>query len=129
MLHKALQESKYRLPETLSPHEMLKGLAKVAAIARSSELDSDVQILLRRYRSNIPFDLSLESLIIASACHFDKRAWASCLGTSLSELAFSELTVEEADLLHIYLHNLCQLEPFLWLTCGRADAAIKAFRG
>lgn len=47
----------------------------------------------------------------------------------VTELAFEELSTDEALDLYSQLITLCQLIPALWVTCGRAAAALTGFIG
>jgi hypothetical protein len=46
---------------------------------------------------------------------------------TLTELAFSELEGDDGTVLHSHLHCLLQAVPELWVSCARADAALKAY--
>jgi len=109
---------------------VLNGLASVAAVTRASDLAEELQIIVRRYRDNSEYALSIEEDvrigIAAAACHSDLDAWCSFVGEWVTELAFSELKPEEAKLLHAHLKRLCHMTPELWVTCGRADAALSS---
>ena len=45
----------------------------------------------------------------------------------MTELAFAEMTAGEAVSLQSDVHLLLHIEPDLWATCGRAQAALAAF--
>ena len=45
----------------------------------------------------------------------------------LTELAFGDLDEEEGEEFHSILNFLFHAVPELWVTCGRADAALEAF--
>jgi hypothetical protein len=109
----------------------LNGLANVAAIARDVALARDVRILVRRYRSESQFDITLDEavavLLVASASHEGMTQWRDFVGDILSELAFCCLNGEEGRLLHSRLIALLHSVPDLWVTCARAEAALQAF--
>jgi hypothetical protein len=109
----------------------LNGLASVAAITRDVALASDVRILVRRYRSESQFDVTLDEavvvLLVASASHEGMTKWRDYVGEILSELAFGRLNGEEGRLLHSRLMALLHSVPELWVTCARAEAALQAF--
>lgn len=110
---------------------ILNGLAMVAAVSGSSLLTDNLRILVRRYRQDAQFLLSVEESIriclMASACYADLITWRDYVGDWLTEFAFSDLTDEEGNNLYSYLHYLLQIAPDLWTSCGRAEAATKAF--
>jgi hypothetical protein len=65
--------------------------------------------------------------LVAAAAVADERAWGSFLGEWLTELAFLEMTIDDAVNLRSQLHTLLHIDPTLWETCGRADAAVEAY--
>ena len=62
----------------------------------------------------------------AAASRSDLTEWTEFVGEWLTELAFEDLNEEEGRFLHEALKLLCQIVPQLWVTCGRADAALEA---
>ena len=50
------------------------------------------------------------------------------VGEWLTELAFGEFKGDEGTVLHANLRYLCHVVPELWVSCGKADAALMAFR-
>jgi hypothetical protein len=106
-------------------------LAKVAAVTRSAELASEVRILVRAVRRGSSKRLSPEACariaLVAVAAHSEKSDWINSIGEWLTELAFSEMTVPEAVSLQSDVHMLLHIDPDLWGTCGRAEAALAAF--
>jgi hypothetical protein len=114
-----------------SPFPLLHGLAKVAAVTRSAELAGEVRILVRAVRRGGSKRLSPEAYariaLVAVAAHSEKGEWINSFGDWLGELAFSEMTVQEAVNLQSDVHMLLHIEPDLWGTCGRAEAALAAF--
>jgi hypothetical protein len=109
----------------------LNGLANVAAIARDVTLARDVRILVRRYRSESQFDITLDEavavLLVASASHGGIIQWRDYVGEVISELAFGRLNGEEGRLLHSRLMALLHSVPELWVACSRAEAALQVF--
>jgi hypothetical protein len=65
--------------------------------------------------------------LVAGASRSDVKEWKHFVGEWLSELAFGELTDEEGLVLHSHLLALLHVLPELWLSCGRAEAALCAF--
>ena len=133
---KALRSSNYRLVNVRDKAQLLctlNGLAAVAATSRNSVLAGELRILLRRYRGDVPYSLSIEEelfvCLIASASHSDLTDWRNFVGDWLAELAFGELKDDEAKTLRSHLLCLCHSVPELWLSCGKADAALMAFSG
>jgi hypothetical protein len=64
---------------------------------------------------------------MSSACQIDLINWGDYLGDWLTELAFGNLSDEEGISISSYLNYLLQIVPELWISCGRAEAALKAF--
>ncbi|MGA1869029.1 MAG: hypothetical protein ACMUJM_10835 [bacterium] len=133
---KALKLASYRLANIKDRPQLvtiLNGLARVTAVTRSHELADELQILLRRYRRDPEYTLSLEEAmrigLVAAASRPDLKDWRRFVGNWLTELAFEDLKNGEGQVLHSHLKWLCHLVPELWVTCGRADAALSAFTG
>jgi hypothetical protein len=103
----------------------------VAAIARSRMLANELRILVRKYRHDPEFSLSIFEAIkiclMSSACHPDLISWKDFIGDWLTELAFDDLSEDEGVIFEFYLHYILHIAPELWISCGRAEAAIKAF--
>jgi hypothetical protein len=110
---------------------LLSGLATVAAVTRSSELAEEVRILTRVTRSRPGNDISpLEAMkiaLIAAAAYSDSSRWCRIVGDWFTELAFEEMSRDTALALGQHIQTLCMLEPKLWETCARANAACTAF--
>jgi len=110
---------------------ILDGLAIIAATARNGALADELRILVRRYRRDALFSLSIFEIVriglIAGASHSDLNKWRGFTGEWLTELALGELTNDEGIELYSYLQNLCHIVPELWVSCSRSDAALKAF--
>jgi len=133
---KALKLASYRLANIEDRSQLvtiLNGLAMVSAITRSHELADELRILVRRYRRDAEYALSLEEAmrigLVAAASHPDLKNWRTFAGDWLTELAFEDLEYDEGQVLHSHLKWLCHVVPELWVTCGRADAALSAFNG
>ena len=109
---------------------ILDGLAKVAAVSRSPLLADELRILVRKYRYDAEYPLSIHEVIkiclTAAASRSDLSEWTEFVGDWLTELAFGELKDDEAQGLHLCLNYLCHAVPELWVFCGRADAALSA---
>ena len=110
---------------------ILNGLATAAAVTRSTKLADELRVLVRKYRRDSQFRLSIPEVVklcvSAAASRSDLNEWIEFVGEWLTELAFEDLEEEEGQMLHQYLSWLCQIVPELWVTCGRADAALEAF--
>ena len=108
----------------------LKGLAIVAAAARNTSLADELRILARRYRRDTQYGLSMvEELgvcLMAAASRADLTEWRDFAGDWLTELAFGEFTSEEGAVFRSHLQYLCHAVPELWVSCGKADAALIA---
>ena len=130
----ALRRVKYQLQQARAQNEtfsLLNGLATVAAVTRSSELAEEVRILVRVFRRRPDVDIAPEDAMriamVAAAAYSDKSQWCKFVGDCLTELAFEDMPREKGAMLNRQINMLCQLEPFLWETCARAEAASTAF--
>lgn len=133
---KALKLGNYRLSNVKDKSELiavLNGLASVAAAARSHHLADELRILIRRYLRDAQYALSIEEAVrvcvVAGASRTDLNDWRDFVGDWLTELAFGDLKDNDGELLYAHVHNLCHAVPELWVSCGRADAALMAFNG
>ncbi|MDF0585042.1 hypothetical protein P0R28_36695 [Bradyrhizobium yuanmingense] len=130
----ALRRAKYQLRNMKGQDEafsLLSGLATVAAVTRSAELADEVRILVRVFRrkpgADIAPDSAMRIALICGASHTDKPQWCKFVGDWLTELSFEDMSRETALNLHEHIRLLCKLEPDLWETCGRAEAALAAY--
>ena len=130
---KALNLANYRLANLEERSQLvaiLNGLATVAAISRNPSLAGELRILARRYIRDPQFGISAEEsmriCLVASAAQKELTKWREFAGEWLTELAFSELEKEEAEVLHSHLIALLHSKPELWISCARAEAALKA---
>ena len=131
---KALKLTNYQLASLENKSQLLgilNGLATVAAVARSTALADELRILVRRYRQDPQHGFSIEEAmricLIVSASRKDLTHWREFVGDWLTELAFEELKGNEGSVLHSGLKCLCHAVPELWVSCARADAALRAF--
>ena len=110
--------------------DVLNGLAVVAAVARSPDLADEVRLLVRRYRLDPEFRLAIAEVIriavVTAGSRRELREWVGFLGDWLTEVAFGDLEGDEADQLGGHVRRLCHAVPDLWVSCGRADAAVVA---
>ena len=132
----ALKRANYWIQDIESQSELvavLNGLATAAAVTRSLQLADELRVLVRRYRCDPEYRLSILEVVklclSAAASRSDLTEWTEFVGEWLTELAFGDLEKEEAKTLQTFLEWLCQIAPELWVTCGRADAALEAFDG
>jgi hypothetical protein len=132
----ALRRVGYQLrqaSENENAFSLLRGLATVCAVTRSKELAKEVRILARGVRRKNAKNLSPSAIaniaLVSAAANNDPAEWGHFVGEWLTELAFSDMTREEALALQGDLHRLLHIEPSLWETCGRAEAALAAFLG
>ena len=129
----ALKLGNYRFSNLKDKSELLttvNGLATVAAIARNYSLADELHIVSRKYRHDPKYRLSIEEelpvCLVSAASRSDITAWRDFVGEWLTELSFSELKKEEATVFQSLLKSLCHARPELWVSCGRAAAALKA---
>ena len=130
---KVLKLGNYRLMNVEDKSQLLvilHGLATTAAVARNRTLADELQILVRRYRRDAQYSLSIDEVLwiclIAAASRADLNDWREFVGEFLIELAFGELEGDEGNTLHSHLQCLCHAVPELWVYCSKADAALKA---
>ncbi len=64
--------------------------------------------------------------LVAAASHADLNEWREFSGDWLTELAFGDLEGDDGEVLHSHLQCLCHAVPELWVSTGRADAALIA---
>lgn len=131
-----LKQGGHRLAGVENESQLLStlyGLATVAAVTRSQELASELRILARVYRRDIEYRLSIEGLLriclVASASNSDLKEWRNFVGDWITEMAFEDFNNDEAELIHSGLQCLVHSVPELWISCGKADAALKAYLG
>lgn len=134
MAAEALKEGKHRLANIEDRSQLLAilhGLATVAAVSRVPVLADELRILVRRYRRDAQYALSINEALriclVASASRSDLEDWRDSVGDWLTELAFEDFQGTEGEALYSHLHCLCHAVPELWVSCGRADAALAAY--
>ena len=130
---KVLKRADYHLRNIEDKSQLfaiLDGLAKVAAVSRSPKLADELRILVRRYRHDAEYALSIEEVIriclVAAASRSGLNEWTEFVGDWLTELAFGDLKDDEVPVFYVQLTRLCHVVPELWVSCGRADAALSA---
>jgi hypothetical protein len=130
----ALRRAKYQLRKMKAENDafsLLSGLATVAAVTRSTELADEVRILTRVLRRRPGVDIEPEDALriamIAAAAHRDKPSWCKFVGEWLTELAYEDMSQEKAANLRQTIGALLLIEPQLWETCARAEAALSAY--
>jgi hypothetical protein len=136
---KALREANYRLrtgDQEPNWFALISGLAHVAAVTRNTVLADGVWRLGRRWRQmtkNEPTPRWSEELfriaMVAAASHSSIESWCRVVGEWLSELAFLEENREGAARLLSHIGVLLDIVPQLWITCGKAEAALRGFLG
>jgi len=131
---KALKLCNYRFANVENRSQLLailNGLATVAAVARSCALADELRIIVRRYRCDAQYALSIEEVmricLVAASCRAGLNDWRDFVGDWLTELAFGDLKDNDGEVLHLHLQCLCHAVPELWVSCGRADAALMAY--
>lgn len=133
---KALKLGNHRLANVKDKSQILgvvNGLATVAAVARNAALADELRTLMRRYRRDPQFGFSIEEdmrvCLVAAASRAELTDWRDFVGEWLTELAFGEFEGEDGSVFHSHLQCLCHSVPELWVSCGKADAALIAFSG
>lgn len=131
---KALKLGNYRFTNVKDKSELiavLNGLASVAATSRSHHLADELRILVRWYLRDAQYPLLIEEAVsvclVAGASRTDLNDWRDFVGDWLTELAFGNLQDNDGRVLYAYLRSLCHAVPELWVSCGRAEAALMAF--
>ena len=130
-----IRKTDYQLENIKSKEELfalLNGLATVAAATRSRELADELRVLIRRNRHSarrLPAQEVVRICLAAAASRREFNDWRDFVGDWFTELAFDSLEDSEGVELLSDLRCLCHLVPGLWIPCGRADAALKAYIG
>ena len=90
-----------------------------------------MRILVRRYRRDAEYALPIHEVMkfcfVAAASRSDLSEWTEFVGDWLTEFAFGDLKSEEGQVFYSSLDWLCHAVPELWVSCGRAHAALMAF--
>ncbi|WP_180901453.1 hypothetical protein [Martelella soudanensis] len=130
----AIKAAKYRIRDNARTGQnfaMLSGLAMVAAVTRSQDLAREVRVLnrvaLRRVNSDLDIIQSFRIGMIAANAFSDLNEWRKFVGDWVTELAFSDMGRPTASQLHGLVEVLCDLEPALWATLSKADAALTSY--
>lgn len=109
---------------------ILLGLAYVAAATRSIELAEEVRVLARAMRRRPGVAIRADSLMrvgtIAAAAEADVEKWANFLGDWLTEVSLEKLDPNTATAMQEHVSEICKLEPRLWKSCAKAEAAFAA---
>ncbi|AZO69021.1 MULTISPECIES: hypothetical protein [unclassified Mesorhizobium] len=129
----AIRKAKYLLRSNekgTQTFAVLSGLATLAAVTRSSELANEVRILARVARRRsweiISADNYFRIGMVAAAAFPNFDEWSKFSGEWMTELAFGDLSAEDASTLFSHLHVLLRIEPKLWETCARGEAALSS---
>ena len=131
---KALRRSGHRVANIEDRSQLFTithGLATVAAVTRSRKLADELRVLVRGYRRDREFPVSIHeavsSCLVAAASRAELEEWREFVGGWLTELSFGHLSSSEGKRLLSYIRCLCEVVPELWVSCGRADAALMAY--
>ncbi len=131
---KALRMGNYRLSKVEDKSQLLailNGLGTVAAVTRSTALADELRIIVRRYRRDREFRLSIDEAVslclIAAGSRASLVDWCDFTGDWLTELAFGELEDVEGRLFASRLDALLLSVAELWVSCAKADAALRAY--
>ena len=134
MAAEALKIGRHRLANIEDRSQLLailNGLATVSAVSRGKALADELRLLVRRYRRDTQYALSLDEAfricLVASASRSDLKDWRESVGDWLTELAFEDFQGKEGEALYSHLQCLCHVVPELWVSCGRADAALAVY--
>ncbi|QWG13107.1 hypothetical protein KMZ29_26130 [Bradyrhizobium sediminis] len=126
-----LRQAKYQLRDITSQNEaftLLSGLSTVAAVTRSKRLAEETRILMRVIKRKPGLEITMENAVrislIAAAAYQDLGDWCKYVGDCLSEFAFEDMAPDKALVLRNHIAVLRLLEPALWRTSSRADAAV-----
>lgn len=132
----SLKEMQYHLNNVADKKQLvtiLSRLATLAAVTRSASLADEIKVLLRAYRQNHNYKLSIDEYLLigleAAASRKELSEWALYVGALFQYLAFSDIDRDEAEGIRYYMQCMFRSEPVLWRTCAKADAAIQAFLG
>ncbi len=129
-----LKSCNYRLKNIGSKEQLLtviNGLANVAAVTRSCSLANELRIVVRRYMREKQYDFPINEVVqiclLASASYIDLYEWRDFIGDWFTEFAFGKLEDNDGEVFHSNLQYLCHLVPELWVSCGKAEAALIAY--
>lgn len=129
-----LRSGNYRLRNVESRRQLvatLYGLAAVAAATRNTALSDALRIVVRKYREDSSYVLSIQEMtninLTAAASHSELNDWVDFVGECMSDIAFGDLNGDDGLQCYVYLIGLCHAVPELWGSCGRAAAALAAF--
>lgn len=128
-----LARAKYELPNIKSSDEafhLLVGLAIVASVTRSAKLAKEVRLLMRAVRRKPDISINQENAfricLLAASASAELSDWAKYIGDCATELSFEDMSRDSITILWNFMELLRQLEPALWQTMSRADAALQA---
>lgn len=128
-----LRDTKHQISKTKNHDQiiyLINGLARVAAITRSTDIAKELRVLTRRYRNYLTSDLHNNELLatglVAAAAWEDFDEWLNYIGEWITEIAFLPLTNKDASNLYAWLNQLLLLEPTLYCSCGKAIAALES---
>ena len=102
--------------------QWIDGAEEEAAAARSDWLLKLVD--LRAWSHRYPEAMRIG--LVAAAAFPDKSEWSKVVGEWITELAFEDQDIESATKLLSHIRVLCHVEPELWRTCARAEAALRS---
>lgn len=130
----ALKVSHYKLAKIGDKSKLmavLDGLATVAAVTRSQALADELRIVVRRYRHDPKYALSIQEdlhlCLVAAASREALNEWIKFVCEWFAELAFGELSGRDAYVLQSYLNCLNSVVPEFRIYSGKVDAALRAY--
>jgi len=130
----SLKSGSYRLRDVETRRQLvatLYGLAAVAAATRNTALSDALRIVVRKYREDSSYVLSIQEMtnvnLTAAASHSELNDWVDFVGECMTDIAFGDLNGDDGLQCYVYLIGLFHAVPELWVSCGRAAAALAAF--
>lgn len=130
-----IKDSRYHINCVESKDQLfsvLVGLARLSAVTRCSILADALRIILRVYRHDEHYKLTVDNIfrisLEAAASRADVQAWCEYVGSIFNDMAFGELSNSEAGSIEYYLSLVSDTVPELWKYCSRADAALNSLR-
>ena len=117
-------------PEKVPAH--LQALAYLSASYRRPDLAEHVEMLIRQHRARgvaVETNDQILLALVTAAAHQDPDDWRRNLGRSLLELADSLNDEADAQTLSDWIDTLCEIDPLLRATTGRAKASLRLVLG
>lgn len=133
---KIIKDRRYHINNVESKEQLfslLAGFARLSAVTRCLCLADELRIMLRVYRHDEHFKLTVDDVLRitmeAAASRADILLWCEYVGNVFNDLAFGSLTESESASVSYYLSLISDAVPELWKYFSRADAALKSQEG